>query len=409
MKDLLPKIQSNDGQFHNGNPGTGEQGTRVTDTWLNNVQEHIRDFGEELKYLLQQAELEPNPAKKTQIYDAISQIIDNKRRTASTTEVGEVQLDSSTDSDAEDKAATPKAVNAVKALVTAVSRALNNYIPNSKKSSAVNSNSEDTVATSKGLKIVYDLANTKQAPADTLAGYGISNFKVETSTGDLNSYRTDGIYAFNSVSSSQNRPTTGSGILQVIAGGAGNERYCHQIFRKHYSDEVYERFQVSGSNDNWSPWRLVSLSFLEMMVGVPIPWMQTTLPSVQGVTFFAMNGQRFDRSRYPILAQRYPSGVLIDLRSEFIRGWDNGRNIDRGRQILSAQGDAIRNITGTFETLFYGGKSSGVFSQGPSQGGTTPAGNWGPNSYTFDVSKSVPTASENRPRNVAFQYICIAA
>ncbi|EPE66003.1 phage tail protein, partial [Pasteurella multocida] len=120
MRDLLQKIQSNDGQFHNGNPATGEQGTRVTDTWLNDVQEHIRDFGEELKYLLQQAELEPNPAKKTQIYDAIEQIIENKRRAASLTQSGEVELDSSTDSTAEDKAATPKAVNAVKALVIAV-------------------------------------------------------------------------------------------------------------------------------------------------------------------------------------------------------------------------------------------------------------------------------------------------
>ncbi|MEB4587044.1 hypothetical protein QQW82_10495 [Pasteurella multocida] len=64
MRDLLPKIQSNDGQFHNGNPATGEQGTRVTDTWLNDVQEHIRDFGDEFKYLLQQAELEPDPVKK---------------------------------------------------------------------------------------------------------------------------------------------------------------------------------------------------------------------------------------------------------------------------------------------------------------------------------------------------------
>ncbi len=168
MRDLLPKIQSNDGQFHHGNPATGEQGTRVTDTWLNNVQEHIRDFGDEFKYLLKQAELEPDPAQKTQIYDAIEQIIENKRRTATTTEVGEVQLDSSTDSNAEDKAATPKAVNSVRALVTAVRSALNNYIPNSKKSSAVNSTSSDTVATSYAVKQAYDAAT--QIASDTIAG-----------------------------------------------------------------------------------------------------------------------------------------------------------------------------------------------------------------------------------------------
>ncbi len=171
MRDLLQKIQSNDGQFHNGNPATGEQGTRVTDTWLNDVQEHIRDFGEELKYLLQQAELEPNPAKKTQIYDAIEQIIENKRRAASLTQSGEVELDSSTDSTAEDKAATPKAVNAVKALVIAVRNALNNYIPNSKKSDAYNSSSSDTIATSYAVKKVRDIVENRFSSLANADGY----------------------------------------------------------------------------------------------------------------------------------------------------------------------------------------------------------------------------------------------
>ena len=38
---------------------------------------------------------------------------------------------------------------------------------------------------------------------------------------------------------------------------------------------------------------------------------------------------------------------LPDLRGEFMRGWDDGRGIDRGRAFGSAQGDAIRNITGS--------------------------------------------------------------
>ncbi|WP_241951920.1 phage tail protein [Pasteurella multocida] len=177
MRDLLPQIQSNDGQFHNGNPATGEQGTRVTDTWLNDVQEHIRDFGDEFKYLLQQVELEPDPAKKTQIYDAIVQIIENKRRAASLTQSGEVQLDSSTDSTAEDKAATPKAVNTVKVLVTAVRNALNNYIPNSKKSDADNSSSSDTIATSYALKKVRDIATTRAT--DTVAGQTVLSHKTD--------------------------------------------------------------------------------------------------------------------------------------------------------------------------------------------------------------------------------------
>ncbi|HHT7762524.1 tail fiber protein [Pasteurella multocida] len=95
---------------------------------------------------------------------------------ASTTQKGLVQLDSSIDSDAEDKAATPKAVNAVKALVTAVRSALNNYIPNSKKSNADNSTSSDTVATSYALKKVRDIA-TKRA-TDTTAGQTVLSHKT---------------------------------------------------------------------------------------------------------------------------------------------------------------------------------------------------------------------------------------
>lgn len=95
---------------------------------------------------------------------------------ASTEQVGLVQLDSSTDSNAEDKAATPKAVNAVKALVIAVRNALNNYIPNSKKSNADNSSSSDTIATSYALKKVRDIATTRAT--DTTAGQTVLSHKI---------------------------------------------------------------------------------------------------------------------------------------------------------------------------------------------------------------------------------------
>ncbi|WP_424411739.1 hypothetical protein ACPEER_05730 [Pasteurella sp. PK-2025] len=47
-------------------------------------------------------------------------------------------------------------------------------------------------------------------------------------------------------------------------------------------------------------------NILNALVGIPLPWMLTNLPSLNGVTILAMNGQRFDKGRYPILAQRYP-------------------------------------------------------------------------------------------------------
>ncbi|HHT7767788.1 phage tail protein [Pasteurella multocida] len=77
---------------------------------------------------------------------------------ASLIKKGLVKLYSGNDSDSEEMAATPKAVKTLKGFIDAITRSLNNYIPNSKKSSAVDSNSEDTIGTSKAVKIAYDRA-----------------------------------------------------------------------------------------------------------------------------------------------------------------------------------------------------------------------------------------------------------
>ncbi len=69
---------------------------------------------------------------------------------------GIVKLYSGYDSDAEDLAATPKAIKTLKAFIDAITRNLGNYIPNSKKSSRVDSSSADDVATSAAAKTAYD-------------------------------------------------------------------------------------------------------------------------------------------------------------------------------------------------------------------------------------------------------------
>ena len=156
MKSLMPQIDSNDGLFHNGNPATGEQGTRVTDTWLNNLQDRVRDVQAEAHYVLQKAGFQPVENKQTQLYEAIVKIIDDNRKKASTTQKGEVQLYSGYDSDSEELAATPKVIKTLKGFIDSITRSLTNYIPNSKKSSEVNSTSADTVATSAAVKTAYD-------------------------------------------------------------------------------------------------------------------------------------------------------------------------------------------------------------------------------------------------------------
>lgn len=156
MKSLMPQIDSNDGLFHNGNPATGEQGTRVTDTWLNNLQDRVRDVQAEAHCVLQKAGFQPVENKQTQLYEAIVKIINDNRKKASTTQKGEVQLYSGYDSDSEELAATPKAIKTLKGFIDSITRSLTNYIPNSKKSSEVNSTSADTVATSAAVKTAYD-------------------------------------------------------------------------------------------------------------------------------------------------------------------------------------------------------------------------------------------------------------
>ncbi|HCP4299714.1 TPA: tail fiber protein [Escherichia coli] len=149
-------------------------------------------------------------------------------------------------------------------------------------------------------------------------------------------------------------------------------------------------------------------------VGVPVPWPSATPPT----GWLKCNGAAFSAEEYPELAKSYPTNKLPDLRGEFIRGWDDGRGVDVGRAILSSQGDAIRNIIGKFGNTqlypsIYCDGAFGVTVENVSQTlGLTlaPSGTGnGTVNFSFDASKIVPVATENRPRNVAFNFIVRAA
>lgn len=70
-----------------------------------------------------------------------------------------------------------------------------------------------------------------------------------------------------------------------------------------------------------------------MPIGAPIPWPTSNPPA----GWIPCDGNPFNVTAYPKLALIYPSGRTPDLRGEFIRGWDETRGIDSGRQLLSAQ------------------------------------------------------------------------
>ncbi|EBF8129055.1 TPA: phage tail protein [Salmonella enterica] len=145
-------------------------------------------------------------------------------------------------------------------------------------------------------------------------------------------------------------------------------------------------------------------------VGFPLPWPQATPPE----GWLKCNGAAFDKAKYPKLAVAYPAGSLPDLRGEFLRGWDDGRGVDSGRLLLSAQSDAIRNITGTIPSAApYGFEQDATGAlygtSGFAHGGGSLAQQSAGYGIGFSASRAVPTASENRPRNVTFNYIVRAA
>ena len=129
------------------------------------------------------------------------------------------------------------------------------------------------------------------------------------------------------------------------------------------------------------------------------------------------NGAAVSRTAYAKLfaaiGTRYGAGDghstfnLPDLRGEFARFWDDGRGVDAGRGLGTWQGDAIRNIAGNAATYTQDEiQPNGAFSiSNKAKRGIMWEDNW--KNYgvqaqlDFDASRVVPTANENRPRNIA--------
>lgn len=136
-------------------------------------------------------------------------------------------------------------------------------------------------------------------------------------------------------------------------------------------------------------------------VGSVIMWTQNTPPS----GWLEMNGQ--STSGYPELANIVGSTVP-DLRGQFVRAWDNGKGMDSGRSILSEQGDAIRDLQGSFTTYYSTSSTSGVLNGVSTTNNKSSLANgsgYKVGRVEFKASLTVPTADENRPNNVALMYI----
>lgn len=186
---------------------------------------------------------------------------------------------------------------------------------------------------------------------------------------------------------------------------------------------------TTNPNTGGAGWKTL-LEYLNMAsgapaIGIPFFWPlsampNTVLPEWSNMVFLKFNGASFSSATYPKLALVYPSLVIPEARGEFLRIWDDGRGVDAGRALLSAQGDAIREITGRIysrggTTTSSGAISiaSGAFSYDGASTGDTSATLTTVSSpvkqleaTTFSVAASgLPTANENRPRNIAFNFL----
>lgn len=144
----------------------------------------------------------------------------------------------------------------------------------------------------------------------------------------------------------------------------------------------------------------------QMFVGIPLPWMSATPPD------WAINmvGQVINPATDPILARRYPSGIVPDHRAMTIRGWDNNRGIDTGRALLSYQEDRMQRITGSMRTGLSGidpgnAELTGAFSSG-AQTGYKIAGAAGAGAtLLFDSALCTRTGIETAVKSLAYNII----
>lgn len=190
-------------------------------------------------------------------------------------------------------------------------------------------------------------------------------------------------------------------------------------------DTLQELAAALGDDPNFSATILAKIaekadanafaSLQTFLIGLPLPYPKTTVPT----GCLALRGQSISQSTYPVLYNLY-GGTLPDLRGEFIRGWDNGRGVDTGRELLSVQDEefklhnhefGIKSYDSFDQQLEFTAKTDGFDGFGSSSIYMNRADNGGvaqPYSGAHWVVIKPSGGKETRPRNIAMQYICLA-
>ncbi|HEA0489517.1 TPA: tail fiber protein, partial [Escherichia coli] len=348
---------------------------------------------------------------------------------ASLTAKGTVQLSSATDSQSETEAATPKAVKAAYDLaagkapvshthpwsqITGVPAASLTAKGTVQLSSDINSTSEILAATPKAVKAAYDLAAGKApvshthpwsqitgVPAASLTAKGTVQLSSDiNSTSEILAATPKAVKAAYDLANGKQPADATLTVLAGLATAADRLPYFTGADRAALTTLTAIGRAIIAMGSIKEVLNYLGLGEGSALpVGVPVPWPTATPPA----GWLKCDGRAFTKEQYPVLARVYPTLRLPDLRGEFIRGWDDGRKVDTGRDLLSRQdGTSFSHYAGNFD--IGSGHSINNYDQivgnqpgfsrfsfaGPSRGD-------GVNYVTI------------RPRNIAFNYIVRAA
>ena len=319
---------------------------------------------------------------------------------ASTTKVGIVQLTNDTGLDSENLGLTAKAGKVLAQGIAALRLALNNYIPNSKKSSRVDSDSTDDVATPKAVKTAYEKAVTAENLAKTK---WTAKSATENTAGILPiSHKTDGTakdkFASEFAVGEAAKKGLPVGAIVAFPIAVTNPNGFLRANGSTFNASAFpDLFKVLG-NSNTLP------DLTRSDVGMTAYFATDAIP--EGWIAFDDISAQVTQQRYPELYRhlvaKYGSISAVPKAADrFIRNAGNGLSVGQ------TQDDAIRNITskhlgmhmGDIEGAVYRGVRSGVYHDG----GTGAKGY-----IEFDASRVVPTANENRPKSIVLK-LCIKA
>ena len=191
-----------------------------------------------------------------------------------------------------------------------------------------------------------------------------------------------------------------------------------------YSDTIKQKTATikiyrTGDNQPRSTLNLLKLSVEKqegggVPIGTIITWASSKNPTENG-TWLECNGQ--SASAYPALVAVLGKNTVPEYKGVFLRGYGSvttnhfGNVVHKSGNIGVVQGDAIRNIYGSHgvdDRTFNGPGATGAFFKDGGQDSGSERSEYG-YKLSFDASRVVPTANENRPVNIAVRYFIKAA